>query len=127
MKKLNLSKPYGTVHGHDSAHFEQDGVLFDATGAAISEEKLEADAVIKAEALSAEQSAIRAFLSICLAGGPVDKSNVYKQAMDAELSWDSVKTEFAAVGLVETRGPAKTPIEIWRLDPEKVQSEEEVD
>lgn len=29
--KLDKSKPYGVIHGHHTAKYEQDGVLYDAT------------------------------------------------------------------------------------------------
>ena len=34
--KLDFTKPYGTIYGHDEARYEQDGHLFRANGAPVT-------------------------------------------------------------------------------------------
>ena len=57
MKTLDRSKPYGEVYGEGQARFEQDHILFDAQGHALTEAEQPAEPVAKRVRKPAEPTA----------------------------------------------------------------------
>jgi hypothetical protein len=112
--KLDKSKSYGTVYGHDSAMFQQGDTLFDGAGNPIAPSIKEAskpkgkDAVIEHDGV--EQA--KDFLKNILKQGPLSKSVIFKTANDNNQAWEDVKN--AAVSLNINRVQLKG-METWKL------------
>lgn len=112
---LNKRRPYGVIVGHEWARYEQDGVLFDGNGNAQESSAL-IERVSRRSKKEPEQDLkvanAREFLKNLLAGGPVDKSSVYRECENNNQDWESVKKAFALMnGQVVERGSSK----LWRL------------
>lgn len=99
--KLNKSRPYGTIAGHAMASYEQDGVLFDASGEQLAEytppKKTGPKPKEPVFATLNERAVANAgeFLKNILREGPMDKSIVFKEAENNNQHWDTVKLAFA--------------------------------
>jgi hypothetical protein len=109
--KLDLKKPHGVITGHSWARYEQDGILYDQMGYTEDyfynneEEAKEAKPNFKEEEkvvlpepvverdFALEQA--RDFLVNILAGGPIARSVIFKEANANNQNWDKVKTAFA--------------------------------
>lgn len=118
MIALNRKRPYGVIVGHEWARYEQEGVLFDGNGNTQESSAL-IERVSRRSKKDPEQDLklenAREFLRNLLAGGPVDKSAVYRECENNNQEWDSVKKAFALMnGSVIQRGASK----LWRLSPE---------
>lgn len=89
---LNKSKPYASIFGHASAHFEQGGLLYDASGEllgtppTVAKSLSESDIVLTDALVSA-----KAFLANILSTGALSKAAVYKAAEGNNQPWDIVK------------------------------------
>lgn len=122
--KLNRTRPYGTITGHASACFEQNGVLFDGAGEQLAEytpaskkpgpkPKEPAFETLNDKALANAC----AFLQNLLKGGPLDKSVVFKEADGNNQHWDTVKLAFEEIkGKASKRGQST----MWALNYETV-------
>jgi len=114
--KLDKQRSYGTVMGHHTASYEQDGVLFDALGNAIDSllsENPVADAIIETDAVESA----KAFLRVVLRGNPVNKSAIYKEAESNNQSWEDVKKAFSLLGGTTFTYNRAT---MWKLPTEEV-------
>ncbi len=111
MKKLDKSKGYGTVAGHDKAVYEQNGILFDGAGDELTPDKAKA---VKAEATSRDMMLESAalFLKNILINGPMDRSALYREVEQNNQDWESVKT---AAAKLEVRKYKKGSTEMWKL------------
>ena len=121
--KLNRTRPYGVISGHESASYEQDGLLFDAAGNQLAEYKAppgKPGPKPKTEAVTLTEKALnnaKDFLRGLLGGGPLDKSVVYKEAENYNQHWDTFKLAFADLaGREQKRGQAT----LWSLNYEQV-------
>ena len=123
--KLNTTRPYGTITGHETAKFEQDGILFDGAGNQLGEytSKPTSKPTSKAAESTFETLNERAvanaaeFLKNLLAGGPMDKSIVFKEAENNNQHWDTIKIAFAELkGKTSKMGQAT----LWSLNREVV-------
>jgi hypothetical protein len=119
--KLNLKQPHGTIVGHEWARYEQNGVLFDGSGSA-HEASAAIDKAAKKKTLTLPATEPKLknageFLRNLLAGGPVDKSAVYKEAENNCQEWDAVKRAFVEMGGLTISSGSLT---MWKLNPENV-------
>ncbi len=96
--KLDKSKPYGTVMGHPSASFEQDGKLFDGEGYELSEKKV-VSAKVEAEVVARNINESIAFLKKFLSGGAVSETKIKVEGENKGFSWDDIKSAQAKVNL----------------------------
>lgn len=117
--KLNKQRPYGTVFGHDTAVFEQDGLLFDGAGEPLGGEQSRVP--VKESAVASKTQAkiasARAFLENILSGGALDKSVIFKEAENNNQHWGDVKTAFAQMeGKTFKRGA----VTLWHISTERV-------
>jgi hypothetical protein len=122
--QLNPKQPYATIVGHEWARFEQNGILFDSRGSAREAAKTITKAAankakpVAAPAPAAQDTKVEnamEFLRNLLAGGPIDKSVVFKEAENNCQDWETVKTAFAQMnGANIKRGPST----LWRLNTE---------
>jgi len=114
--KLNFSQPYGTIMGHEVAHYEQNGILFDGAGNPIGGELAAAKKPAKPApaAVSPDKYVANAqqFLNTLLTGGPIDKSVVFKEAEGNNQKWEHVKAAFALIGKEIKRGNTT----LWALN-----------
>ena len=116
--KLDRNKPFGTVVGHKTAKYEQNGVLFDAREEAITNTKMVAiqrDTIIETDQVDSG----RLFLLNILKSGPLSKSAVYKIAEENNQPWDSVNKAAVLLGIVKFSYNKAT---MWKL-PETVEAE----
>jgi len=109
--KLDKTKAYGTIWGHESASFEQGGVLFDAGGFPIGAPVKDSRVIVTDNIASAGM-----FLNNVLSGGPLAKAVLYKEAENNNQAWDKVKEAADLIGVVRY---TTNKVESWRL-PEKV-------
>jgi hypothetical protein len=116
MLELDQTRPFGTVVGHATAKFEQDGKLFDARGRSLEREEPDAvkqrDMVIETDAVESA----RLFLLNVLAGGPLSKSVLYKVADENNQSWTDVTKAATLLGITKFTYNKAT---MWKL-PEDV-------
>ena len=109
--KLDRSKPYATIYGHETAIYEQNGKLFDSVGDVINEQKQEQkqkDYVIQ----HPKVDNAREFLLHVLKNGPLTKSAVYKVAGDNNQVWDHVRDAALLLGVVKFQYQKS---EMWKL------------
>lgn len=59
MIELDRKRPFGTVHGEEEAHFEQDGILFDAHGKCLEHRLTDAQKADVAKRLKREEATRR--------------------------------------------------------------------
>lgn len=119
--KLDRTKPYGIVTGHDVARFEQNGTLFNGRGEPVVDETLltlperkssvDVDKIIETDAVESG----RLFLLNVLKGGPLSKSAIYKVAEDNNQSWDVITKAAALMGVVKFSYNRAT---MWKLPEE---------
>lgn len=117
LDKLDTTRDYGTVFGHHAAKFEQDGVLFDQQGlrlgaeataekaAAVTDEGDEAGRIAKA----------RAFLTEFLAGGPLAREAVMKEAEAQQVPQGDVHVVAKDACAKFFSGQGKNKVEYWKL------------
>lgn len=118
--KLDRSKPYGVIYGHQSAQFEQGGILFNGLGEALGAPDMALMAMAaRGERTPDEFENAKAFLIQVLRGGPVLKSTVFKEAEGNNQDWSHITQAVALMGIQIIRAPgAGRPI-LWKL-PESV-------
>ena len=120
--QLNKNRAFGTVIGHESARYEQDGLLFDGAGKQLGEFIAPKPAAKPGPKPKIEQKLSQAadnatlFLQNILSGGPIDKSVVFKEAENNLQNWDEVKNAFIRMGgKTSKRGEAT----LWSMSYEK--------
>jgi hypothetical protein len=118
MSKLDKTKPFGIVHGHTSAAFEQGGLLYDGSGDLLgtpktvaASERVESDSIIQTD----QAVAAKAFLANILSGGALSKAAIYKAAESNNQDWTTVKAVSADMGIVKF---SYQKAETWRLPEE---------
>lgn len=107
--KLDFTKPYGTIYGHDEARYEQDGHLFRANGEPLALPT--SDMVIETDAVDSAKT----FLTNVLKNGPLSKSAIFKIAGENNQEWKAVSD--AADSLNITRFSYKNAT-MWKLPEE---------
>lgn len=109
VQRLDTSKSYGTVIGHDSAMYEQDGKLFGGDMKLLKEEQADpvATQVSSTKPRNAEE-----FLKQLLDNTAMSKNNVYKEVQIQKQSWDKVQQAAAKLGvhIYQLKG-----VEMWKL------------
>lgn len=113
--QLDRTKSFGVVIGHKTAKYEQNGILFDVKGDAITNKQMVAiqrDTIIETDAVDSG----RLFLLNVLKSGPLSKSAIYKIAADNNQHWDSVNKAAVLLGIVKFSYNKAT---MWKL-PEDV-------
>lgn len=111
--KFDPTKPHGAITGHPTAFFEQEGVLFDGAGQPLSEPKTSLKA--KASAAATDDPKVesaKAFLRAVLAGGPVSKSAVFREAEANNQDWAAAKTAFVVLKGTEIKRGSEI---LWKL------------
>lgn len=100
--KLDKSKSYGTITGHPFACYEQDGVLFDGAGDALTPVPAVEELVASVDDSSIIETdgveSAKQFLLTILAQNPLSKSVIYKEAEHNNQSWEDVKSAFSLLG-----------------------------
>ena len=113
--KLDFTKPYGTIYGHDEARYEQDGHLFRANGEPVTppppSPSPAGDMVIETDAVDSAKT----FLTNVLKNGPLSKSAIFKIAGENNQEWKAVSD--AADSLNITRFSYKNAT-MWKLPEE---------
>jgi hypothetical protein len=108
MSKFNLKEPYGTVYGHDSARYEQNGLLYDAQYKPLIPEPPKP----KTKAVTPAVDAAAAFLLQILKENPLSKSAIYKEAEANNQDWESVRNAALTLNIGKFQ---KNNLEMWRL------------
>jgi hypothetical protein len=113
--KLDRSKPYGTIHGHTHAMFEQSGRLFDGAGSLLGDHSKEVPKQQDLKIPTDDLAAAAEFLKNILKSGPLSKAAVYKAAEQNNQPWPQVKSAFDDLKIVKFQyGNAET----WKLPEE---------
>lgn len=107
--KLDFTKPFGTIYGHDEARYEQDGHLFRANGEPLAPPT--SDMVIETDAVDSAKT----FLTNVLKNGPLSKSAIFKIAGENNQEWKAVSD--AADSMNVTRFSYKNAT-MWKLPEE---------
>jgi hypothetical protein len=122
MSKMNLKAPYGAVYGHDTASYEQNGVLYDAEFNPLTPlSKKEAakptseEPTLKQELASPKLRDAEEFLKNILQHNPLSKAVVYKEAESNNQNWDTVKDAFISLGIIKI---VLKGTELWKLPEE---------
>ena len=118
--KLDRTKSFATVYGHESASFQQGDVLFggdemalEALTPAAKRRQTQAD---KDDTIPTDDvTSAKVFLTTILKGGPVSKSAVFKEAESNNQSWAVVTTASADMGIVKFQVKGQ---EMWKLQAE---------
>jgi hypothetical protein len=97
--KLDRSKSYGVIFGHENAQFEQNGRLFNGAGIAILPDDDDSDEANDVELTVENKDPVNQFITVSLAGGPVAQAALYKDAQMQGINWSLVKTEAANIGV----------------------------
>lgn len=112
--KLDRSKHFGIVYGHDEYHYFQNGVYFDAEGHGFEPRDDSAPAlIVRGERKPANIEGAKEFLKTILAEGPIMKSAIFKEATDNNQAWEDVTQARVLLDISETKGPGGHPR--WRL------------
>lgn len=111
MKQLDKNKPHGTVYGHSSAMYEQDGVLFDGSGAEIQSSTSSEVSDSKVIPHNGVENA-KEFLLNILKLNPLSKAAVYKAAEQNSQQWDDVKNAAESIPVTKFQYQGA---EMWKL------------
>lgn len=120
---FNRNKPHGVISGHEWAKYEQDGVLYDYSGntkdGTLPVDEKVAETTEETQLgdpyqMDYQLAQAKAFLKNILAGGPVSRSNIFKECEANNQDWDKVKTAFSQIGEKISR----RNIVHWQLKPE---------
>jgi hypothetical protein len=106
--KLDTSKTYGTIWGHDKAVYEQQGVLFDGGGNSLEDEE-ESTPVA-----AAGEGSIMDHIREALSGGPVTQTNLYRESQNEGFNWDQYKSTANEIGV---RIYKQGSLVLWELKP----------
>lgn len=119
MSSLDRAKTFGVIHGHATAAFEQNGLLYDGAGALLGTPKTVSKSTTvthDSTVLTDQVVAAKAFLENILAGGPLSKAAVYREAEANNQDWTTLRAVSADMGIVKFN---YQKAETWRL-PEEV-------
>lgn len=109
--KLDRTKPFGTITGHKTARFEQNGLLYNIRGELLDPPKptpVQQDLIIETDSVDSG----RRFLLHILRGGPMSKSVIYKVAEENNQPWDSVNKAADLLGITKF---AYNKATMWKL------------
>jgi hypothetical protein len=135
MRKLDESKPYGTIWGHATAGYEQDGKLFGFDKVCLEpEKKAETKTKAKSDNMAPpdgtpdpdkvietdEVDSAKRFLETILANGPLAKATVFGEAQKNNQEWDRVKEAAAILDIRAEKAKGGKP-EMWSLPPQEQQ------
>jgi hypothetical protein len=122
--KLDRTKPFGQVYGHENAQFFQNGVYFDGTETALEspDDGKEIIQPVKKATKPTNDGLENAktFLTNILKEGPISKSAVFQAAGQNNQKWDQVQEAASQMGIVAQKAPGKgnQPM-MWKL-PERL-------
>ena len=108
---FDKTKPYGTVVGHENAHYEQNGRLYTATGQPVDVLELTRNAkdlLIP----TPEVDSATAFLQQVLKAGPLSKAALFKVAGESNQQWAEVQKAAALMDVVKFKYQTQ---ETWKL------------
>lgn len=121
--KLDRSKPFATIYGHDQASYQQNDILFNGADEPLGKlEDMEfepvnvpgkdTDLLIETDKVASAE----AFLRTLLQGGPIKKAVVKDEADRNNQQWDDVQSAAALMGLQKiTQGTGAVKWELWKL------------
>lgn len=116
-QKFDPTKPHGTIYGHPSAAFEQNGFLYTA-----DHECLDAPAPPKNKTTpkspvknSDQFPGEKEFLQDILAGGPVSRTVIKRESEKKDLVWANVESAAAELRIMKYKEGA---FNMWRLTAE---------
>jgi len=113
--RLDRDRAFAHVYGHETAVYEQGGVLFDGAGNPVkpmAAVRSTGDSVIPHNRVDSS----RVFLLNILKSGPLSKSAVYKVSSDNNQAWEDVKAAADLIGVVKFQYQKS---ETWKL-PEEI-------
>jgi Fe-S cluster assembly ATPase SufC len=112
--KLDRTKSFGVVYGHDDYQYVQGGVYFDGTEESIEEIEDNAEAlVLRGDRKPDDIEGAKKFLAQVLKEGPIMKSAVFKEAEMNNQSWEAVTKARVLMNISEQKGPGGNLR--WRL------------
>jgi hypothetical protein len=117
--KLDTTRSYGHVFGHESASYEQDGKLFSGDKCELATEPAKRTVPVKAKVQEVAEAPqpmpkAQAFLLNLLNDTAMSKTNVVKESTIVDLSWDDVQEAAHELGVV-TYKMGKSKIEMWKF------------
>lgn len=112
--KLDHSKPFGVVYGHDEYQFFQGGLYFDGMEMSIEPRDDSVPALIlRSERQPEAIESAKKFLAQILKEGPIMKSAIFKEAEMNNQPWEAVTAARVLMGITEAKGPGGNLR--WRL------------
>lgn len=106
-QKFDPTKPHGTVWGHSSAQYIQNGVMYDASGCLIDVEENE-----ESTESSSDNSKEKEFLLRILNGGPVFQSLIKRDSEIENLIWSDVVAAGISIGIEKVKSGVSNT---WQL------------
>jgi len=107
--KLDRTKSFGVVYGHDEFQYVQNGVYYDGTEQSIERTEDGAEPMIlRGDRKPDEIENAKKFLAQILKEGPIMKSAVFKEAEMNNQPWDAVTQARVLMDISETKGPGGT-------------------
>ena len=97
--KLDRNLPYATIVGHDTARYEQGGMLFgpdEISLAPPASARTPVEDIIHHDGVENAKQ----FLLTVLKGKPVSKSALFKAAQDTNLEWENVRQASLLLGII---------------------------
>jgi len=99
MLKLDRSKSFGTIYGHDFAQYEQNGRLYNGAEMLIENPSDNEEAELVGQEVVTDGTPAVEFIKKSLSGGPVAQAAIYRDAQEQKLNWAVVKSEAADIGV----------------------------
>lgn len=120
MSLMNVKKPHGTVYGHATAAYEQDGLLYDAQYRSLNsypelKPKPAPKPTLTGLVMPDPLENSKAFLRQILKENPLSKSVVYKESEASNQVWDNVRDAAIEMAIVKF---TQNKLEMWRLPEE---------
>jgi hypothetical protein len=110
---LDKTKSYGTVHGHEWAKYIQNGTMYNEAGESYDEQSTDREEIseFRKTPETIVQNA-REFLTEILAEGPMNRSEIVKEADKRGLDWNLVKSAAVEISVNSYKIRDNT---FWRL------------
>ncbi len=121
--KLDRNQPFGTITGHPWARYVQGDRLFNEQGLAEDDEPAASPKQAAKKTKQTEDAPVaefglalaERFLRDQLSGGPVAKSDIFRECESQGLAWEDVDKAFKAMG---GRTSKKKNVMLWQLPEE---------
>lgn len=119
IEKLDQTRDYGTIFGHSTEKFEQDGRRYNASGFLVrSEPAPPKEEASEGKAQSTDEAALqeaRDFLKSCLSAGALPRESVLRQAENLDVSLESVHEAAKELCRDYSSGKRGEQIRTWKL------------